>query len=53
MRNDISLNRSVIPDLIKPAADSIRGNPLFEKLVPGFRRDDVWIVAFAGMRAQA
>ncbi len=37
-----------MPDLIR-ALQGIRGNPLLSKLVPGFRRDDVWIPAFAGM----
>jgi hypothetical protein len=33
----------------EPAQYLIRGNPVFNGLVPGFRRDDVWIPSFAGM----
>jgi Domain of unknown function (DUF4381) len=39
----------VIPGSTKPVPHLIRGNPVFKVLVPCFRRDDVWIPAFAGM----
>ena len=47
--NDISLMQFVIPGLTKPAPYLIRGNPVYKILVPCFRRDNVWIPAFAGM----
>jgi len=49
--DDISLMRIVIPGLTKLAPHLMRGNPVgvFKILVPGFRRDDAWIPAFAGM----
>jgi len=45
----MSLKWFVIPGLTKLAPYSIRGNPVLKILVPCFRRDDVWIPAFAGM----
>jgi hypothetical protein len=33
----------------EPAPYLIRGNPVINRLVPGLRRDNVWIPAFAGM----
>jgi hypothetical protein len=47
--SSISLVGFVIPGLTKPAPYLIRGNPVIKTLVPCFRRDDVWIPAFAGM----
>ncbi len=35
----------------EPAPDSIRGNPGDMGLVPGFRRDDVWMTALMALSA--